>query len=791
MHRPGCVCSSGDDTVPSRVRVMPAEQLNDAQIDGGPPVPGDPALWADAQLGMASSLLDTIDAAAPPPASLLDSAELLLENKLVQVRLGIASSLFAALRAKHAPTAHHSLRVALSCSAWGAMLGLSETQRDELEVASLLHDIGKIGVPDTILLKPAPLTADEYHVVERHRQVGADILRSCCTSPEVLQIVQCAGAWFDGSRETHDLVADELPLGSRLVAIVDAFDAMTSDQVYRRALSRERALAELFDFAGTQFDPRLVQDFCGYVNADQVKLQAVVASRWLKDLRLAEGDGSMWQLSSNRPSSAAAKSENLFYCKLLENMHDAVLFIDSSLKIMLWNRAAERLTGIPAASIEHKQWSPALVNLRDEKAKLLSVEECPVIQAIKSGVQTLRRLSVMGRTGQRIDIDAHLVPIHGKSGVTHGAAVLLHDASSQITLEQRIQSLHEQATRDPLTQVANRAEFDRIMASYVESHLERRIPCSLILCDIDHFKRINDTYGHQAGDQVLVTFAALLRRHCRSGDLVARYGGEEFVMLCADCDNTTATRRAEELRAEIAEFPMQAVEGKCISASFGVTEVQSGNTPETMLRRSDRALYQAKSNGRNTVVQLGSGIASGEAATKPGGWFSWLWPTAPELVLERTLATSVPFNMVVEKMRGFVADHHARIDAITENYLVLQVEGQSGPGARCVTSRSVPFVIEMRFDESGALAQNRPGNKLIRTVIHVTVRPQRSRDRRRRDVLERATRLSASLKSYLVAQDHDPQAPAVGEASQTGVSKDRLMAAAESWSDGEIQRATD
>src|SRR5688572_25780389 len=117
----------------------------------------------------------------------------------------------------------------------------------------------------------------------------------------------------------------------------------------------------------------------------------------------------------------------------------------------------------------------------------------------------------------------------------------MHDASSQVTLEQRVQSLHERATRDALTQVANRAEFDRLLQSSVESHLERRLPCSLIICDLDHFKRINDTFGHPAGDEVLVGFGALLRRHCRSGDLVARYGGEEFVMLCPDCDNATAT----------------------------------------------------------------------------------------------------------------------------------------------------------------------------------------------------------------------------------------------------------
>ena len=740
------------------------------------------------QVGEVASLLGSIDDTSSEAPDNLDSAELALENKLVQVRLGIASGLFSALRAKHAPTAHHSLRVALSCSAWSAMLGMNDGDRDDLEVASLLHDIGKIGVPDPILLKPAPLTRDEYQVVERHRQVGADILGCCCTSSAVLQIVQNAGAWFDGSRELQELTGDALPIGSRMVAIVDAFDAMTTDQVYRRALSRERALAELFDHAGTQFDPRLVQDFCGYVNADPLKLQSVVARRWLKDLQSAESESFLWQLSSARPASAAAKTENLFYRKLLESMHDAVLFIDSSLKIMLWNRAAERLTGIPAASIEHKHWTPALVNLRDEKARLLGQDECPVIQAIKTGVQTLRRLSVMGRGGQRIDIDAHLVPIHGKTGVSHGAAVLLHDASSQITLEQRIQSLHQQATRDPLTQVANRAEFDRIMATCVESHLERRIPCSLILCDIDHFKKINDTYGHQAGDEVLITFAALLRRHCRTGDLVARYGGEEFVMLCADCDNTTATRRAEELRVEVAEFPMQILEGRSISASFGVTEIQSGDTPETLLRRSDRALYQAKSNGRNTVVQLGSGMEGSETTTKRRGWFSWFRPIATEMVLERTLATSVPFNVVVEKMRGFVTDHYARIEAITENYLVLKIDGQRAQASRRAADRSVPFMLEMRFEESNGAEQKRSVSKLIRTVIHVTIRPQRNRDRRRRDVLDCAIRLASSLKSYLIAQDYDPNTHSIGESQQTGIGRDRLKAAAESWTDEDAMR---
>jgi len=759
---------------------MALEQSTDASPISGAPPAHDPVRAADARLGTVSDLLSTLESQPQVPRVMLDSAELALENQLVQVRLGIASSLFGALRAKHAPTAHHSLRVALSCSAWGVLLGLPDVERDELELASLLHDIGKMGVPDMILLKPSQLTEDEYLIIDRHRQVGADILRSCCASPGVLDIVRDAGAWFDGSRDGYELQGEALPRGARMVAIVDAFDAMTSDQVYRRALSRERALAELFEFAGTQFDPRLVQEFCGYINADQVKLQSVVARNWLKDLQPEGGSNPIWQLSANRPAAAAASSESMFCRKLLENMHDAVVFVDSSLQIVLWNRAAERLTGIPAASIEHKHWNPALVNLRDEKGRLLADLDCPVVQAIKNGAQTLRRLSVMGRSGQRIEIDAHLVPVHGKNGSAQGAALLMHDASSQITLEQRIQCLHEKATRDPLTQVANRGEFDRILANYVESHLERRLPCSLILCDIDFFKKINDNFGHQAGDEVLITFAAMLRRHCRSGDLVARYGGEEFVMLCADCDNTTATRRAEELRVEIADFPMEALSGKCISASFGVTEVQSGDTPDTMLRRADRALFQAKSNGRNTVVQLGSGIAGAEAAPKSGGWFAWLRRAPPEQVLERQLTTSVPFNVVVEKMRGFVADHHAQIVNVTENHLILQIDGEQASLLRRATDRPLPFVIELRFDESSTEPSGKAGGKMVRTVAFVTIRPQRIRDRRRRDVRERAQRLLASLKSYLMAQDHDPKAQPPADAGKSNADSGRARGAGDS-----------
>ena len=700
---------------------------------------------AGAGLETVSALLHAVEAAEP-------AEELAYENRLVQVRLGLASGLFAALRAKHPATASHSLRVAMGCSSWALAMHLPKEQCDEIEVAALLHDIGKIGVPDNILLKPGQLSSDEYNLVERHRQIGVDILRACCSSEETLRIIQHCGDWFNGSREGQAFSGEALPLGGRLLAIVDAFDAMTTDQVYRRAMSRERAMSELFEYAGTQFDPNLVKEFFTYLTADQIQLATAAARRWLKDLQARDAN-SLWQL--NPTLGTAAATSQVFQQRLLESMHDAVVFVDNGQRILLWNQAAERMTGISAVSVSHKFWSPQLLQLRDERQKLIQDENCPVGQAMRSGEQSLRRLCMTSRGGKKLEVDAHIVPVYSRGGVAHGVALLLHDASTQITLEQRVRTLHEKASRDPLTQVGNRAEFDRALVANVQRRLVDRQPCSLIICDIDHFKKVNDTFGHQAGDAVLINFAGLLKRHCREGDLVARYGGEEFVMLCSDCDNATATERAEELRAELELCEQENLDGQSITASFGVTELQDGDTAETMLRRADRGLYQAKAGGRNRVVQLGAGIGDKEPAKKTvgGGWLAWLLGNSVnvDMVLARTLVTAVPFNVVVEKLRGFIADHHAEVDAIAEGHIGLRIEGDQVPFTRRNDDRPVPFCIELKFEEAP------PGEGRLagatRTLVHVSLRPQRNRDRRRQDTLERAQQLLGSLKSYLVAQD--------------------------------------
>ncbi|MCI0334177.1 MAG: diguanylate cyclase [Planctomycetes bacterium] len=703
-----------------------------------------------------SSLLESLDeVAAESGQSLVDKRDGAHETRLVQARLGMASGLYSALRAKHAPTASHCLRVALGCSSWAATMGLDDETRDLLEVAALLHDVGKIGVPDKVLLKPGRLKPEEIVLMSRHAARTIEILVSSGVPQELVEIVHYSRAWYATSGQPQDRQGEELPLASRMLSIVDAFDSMTTDHVYRPARSRERALAELFQFSGSQFDPELVRQFQEFFAQDQNLLSEKLSRRWLHRLP-QDGIAVPWNLSAEYVSveTTADPTPSIFEKKLIDNMHDGVVFVDSQATILLWNTGVERLTGVSSAAACGRTFIPSLLEMCNNREQPIANEDCPVSQAILTGVQWLGRVNIMGRQGRHVAVDLHAIPVRSSDGATHGATVLLHDVSSETSLEEKCQALHAQVAKDPLTQVANRAEFDRMLSNFVAAHQESNLPCSLVMSDLDHFKSINDTFGHQAGDEAIITFASLLKSMCRSGDLVARYGGEEFAILCADCTNAAAARKAEAIREMLSEMGHSSLGNRAITASFGVTELQAGDTPETMLRRADRALLQAKDQGRNQVVQLGEGMM--EEKVKRGWWPFQGWRGGA--LVEASLVTLVPIEVAVQKLRGFIADQDAKIVKTNDTELQLLV-ADGGPGAnRRGDDRPMAFVIQLRLSQHHAERANAQGfaaGSYVETRVAVQISPRRDRDRRREATVEKARRLLGSLKSYLMAREDD------------------------------------
>jgi diguanylate cyclase (GGDEF)-like protein len=171
------------------------------------------------------------------------------------------TALVSALGHRNLDTGAHSRRVADLCVATANRL-MSQSQCYLLEVAALLHDIGKLAVPDCILLKPGPLTPEEWKVMRTHERAGEDIITAAFTSPQLSAIVRSHHCWYGGSPHDADLpTGKDIPLGARILAIADAYDAITSDRVYRKKRTREEAFVELRRCAGKQFDPELVERF--------------------------------------------------------------------------------------------------------------------------------------------------------------------------------------------------------------------------------------------------------------------------------------------------------------------------------------------------------------------------------------------------------------------------------------------------------------------------------------------------------------------------------------------------
>ena len=710
-----------------------------------------------------SSLLSALEEAAADPrkAPVASSSPLPRpidnhENRLVQVRLGIASGLFTALQHKHPATASHSLRVALGCSTWALHKRLDDETRDVVEVASLLHDVGKISTPDGLLTRSARLTANEQAVLDTHWEAGVHILGCCCSSVRVLDAVRYAGRRFDGAGNASPVGGDDLPLESRMIAIVDAFDAMTTDPATGAIRTREDALQELSDGAGTLFDPILVQQFVELLLHDHELLTQQVAGRWLNELGKRQGELPWAQQvaqESSGPEERTLEFRSLFEQQLIDSMHDGVVFVDEHKNVFMWSKGAERLTGVSSAAAAGRQFTPSLLDMCNTAGRRVRDEACPVARALTSMAQLRQRLEILGRQGEHMAIDLHAIPVFGPDGELHGATVLFQDAQSEVSLEEKCVALHDEVTKDPMTKVANRAEFDRMLALFIEAHQQAGLQCSLIMSDIDHFKSINDTFGHQAGDVAIITVANLLKTMCRAGDLVARYGGEEFAVLCADCSMVDAAARAEQIRKALAETPHAHLSGRRLTASFGVAQLQLNDTPETLLRRSDQALLTAKEQGRNQVIQLGNAMKQSQPRKKKWWNFGFFHS---EPLLETTLSTDVPIDVAIEKLRGFVSDQGARIISIRGSRVELEMTSEKVGQNRRRADRPAPYRIELEFSEQQLEKASNLGlaaRTYAQTIATVAIRPKQQRNRRRDDQLERARLILQSLKAYLMAKE--------------------------------------
>jgi diguanylate cyclase (GGDEF)-like protein len=546
-------------------------------------------------------------------------------SRAAQAYRAVVRSLAAALEARDGYTGEHSDAVHALSVAVAKKLGLYPREVAEVEAVALLHDVGKIGIPDQILHKPGPLTAEEWVLMREHPVIGERILRPLPGLSDVATAVRHEHERWDGRGYPDGKAGEDIPLASRIVLTCDAYNALVSDRPYRKRLSDATAEAELRRCAGTQFDPRVVE--------------ALLAC-------IAEGVDEAPANTAEDLARALADRAEMGEEQRLERELHALISIASAvaaahrLEDVVEVAAEESLAAVGAASLSISRWEhdrSALRTLVNVGELGPGEERRPADEVYRlEEDDLLRGLLERGESYTTSLDDPDVFPIErdllASLGKHHAIAVPISFAGEPwgelwVTRHERqpafgerdlrflqtvagqiaaavgraelFSRMAELAFEDPLTGVANRRALDERLEQAIDEAVDTGRDLAVLLCDVDNLKELNDEHGHEAGDACLARVAATLAFVV--GDdpdaLVARVGGDEFCVLMVGRTADDARKLGETVLGELVKGSGARLTVSCGVASLGLGARRGGD----LLRAADAAQYTAKRSGRSRV----------------------------------------------------------------------------------------------------------------------------------------------------------------------------------------------
>jgi diguanylate cyclase (GGDEF)-like protein/putative nucleotidyltransferase with HDIG domain len=580
------------------------------------------------------------------------------------LHLATIEALALAIDAKDQTAQSHIRRVQVYAAGIARALGMTDNEIQGVKTAALLHDIGKLAVPEHILSKPGPLTQEEFQKIRIHPQVGAEIISGVPFPYPVAPLILSHHERWDGKGYPAGLKGDDIPLGARILSVVDYFDALMSERPYHKAMSLDAALGLLRQEAGKALDPRVVQTFvdmyptlAAEAEASQEpsrKLTRVptnaptaapavglvdapppspVRSNVFQDIALAHREiYALYEIAQAMGSSLGVSDTMALISTKLSNI---VPF--SCCALFLYNEDSETLrcrfaNGIEADIIQQLTirnghgltgWVARnrrpLVNARPstdfeaagvaaDRTALHSALVCPLL----FNERFIGTISVY-HTEPSIYTDDHRRLL---DRISEQAAAVIYNS---VVFEQT----QEDSLTDPLTALPN----TRYMFMHLTRELARaerlKTEVSLLVMDLDSFKEINDTYGHHVGDRALRDVASVLRTGIRPYDICVRYAGDEFIVVLSGCGGEEAERKRLELQRAVDDLQFEARPGKLLPLAISVGAAvfpHDGDTYETLLATADSRMYRDKTRRKRDL----NGGRSDERprATRPDGGVS-------------------------------------------------------------------------------------------------------------------------------------------------------------------------
>ncbi|WP_432797671.1 diguanylate cyclase [Poriferisphaera sp. WC338] len=288
---------------------------------------------------------------------------------------------------------------------------------------------------------------------------------------------------------------------------------------------------------------------------------------------------------------------------ILDQIHDGIYFVDPDRRITYWNKSAERITGYSADQVIGQYCFNNILSHVDERGSPLCHHGCPLKSTIDTGSPTTAEIYLHHKDGHRVPICARCAPMLDENNNIIGGIETFSEATTHVHDKNRIEKLERAALLDPLTQLPNRRYIESFIESKFEEQKRHQWPFAIIMFDIDRFKNINDSFGHNFGDQIIKLVSKTLHHATRQYDLIGRWGGEEFISVISHAKPDKLYNTADRMRIMIEQSSIKHQDRPfSTTVSVGATLAKPDDTLPSIINRADTLLYQSKHAGRNRTT---------------------------------------------------------------------------------------------------------------------------------------------------------------------------------------------
>jgi diguanylate cyclase (GGDEF)-like protein/putative nucleotidyltransferase with HDIG domain len=555
-------------------------------------------------------------------------------EEIAALHLRTIEALSLAIEAKDHTTHDHLRRVQVYAVEIAKELGVNHDQLSAVRAAAMLHDIGKLAVPEHILSKPGRLTPEEFEKMKIHPIVGAEILDRVQFPYPVVPIVRSHHEKWDGSGYPDGLKSAAIPIGARILSAVDCFDALASERPYRQAMTPQEAMTTLSAEKGRSFDPRVIEvmerryleleEMVNTMETERRRLDLapkvhrlvapssgfaevandaeIRATSFLTSIISARQEAQLlFELAQTLGNSLSLKETLSVVAIRLKQMipHDSIVFFVSQEGILI----PEYVHGV-----DFDLFSSLRIPLGKGLSGWVARNEKPITNGNPAA-----EIHVGGPSRVTILRSALSVPLRGRDGVAgvlslygrekdfftkdHLRMLLAASSKLGVSVENALQ--YEKAQNTASTDFLTGLPNARSICLHLEKELSRvrrtKTPLAVLLCDLNGFKKVNDTFGHLTGNKLLREIAARFKSSCREYDEVGRLGGDEFVLVLPDLAKDQVTEMEGRLSRAVQEASRSSCAEMVVTVSVGSAFYpDDGVCGEELLSEADRRMYEVK-----------------------------------------------------------------------------------------------------------------------------------------------------------------------------------------------------